>query len=114
MNSSKGKASDSPVSGLSAMLTPTQVNRFAQKALVELRLGQASLVLSLESGQIADAANQAHKLKSTISLFSAESLVNSLDLIEAGDSDIYLQEFRKALSTQCEELVKALEIYLAN
>ena len=105
----------SPVDDLNSILTRGQVQEFTKKAIVELKLGQASLELSLAGQQSEAAAKQAHKLKSTMSLFSANSLVKSLDLIESGvDPAIYLPEFRESLMIQCEELVDGLERYLAN
>ena len=106
--------SPSPVDGLSSLLTPAQVSKFAQKAVAELKLGQASLKSSLENKQWETSAKQAHRLKSTMGIFSADSLVSSLDLIESGQqSVISLPEFTRSLMTQCDDLIESLESYLA-
>lgn len=106
--------SSSPVDSLSSLLTPAQVSKFAQKSLAELKFGQASLKSSLENKQWETSAKQAHRLKSTMGLFSADSLVASLDLIESGqEAVIGLPKFIQSLMSQCEELVEGLESYLA-
>lgn len=104
-----------PIENLSAILTPPQVFMFIKKAVPELKLGQASLQQSLENQQWKAATKQAHRLKSTISLLSADSLVNSLDLIESGN-DVVIQspEFRESVITLCQQLVDSLEHYLNN
>jgi len=87
---------------LSELLTPQQVANFLKKAIPELKLAQASLRQSLENQQWKDASKQAHRLKSTISLLSADSLVNNLDLIESGDNAvIHSPEFRELVASQC-------------
>ena len=106
---------ESAVEGLSELLTPPQIAKMAQKAVVELKLGQASLQSSLENKQWKTSAKQAHRLKSTLGLFTASSLVRSLDLIESGnDEQIHLPEFRQKIIGQCEALIDNLESYLAN
>ena len=115
MTASQGvKASASPVEGLSSLLTPSQVAKFVQKAIVELKLGQASLTLSLENQQWEASAKQAHKLKSTLCLFSADSLVKALDLIESDNEVIRLPDFKQSVIIQSEELINSLESYLSN
>ena len=116
MTSSKNtNAGHSSIKNLSALLTPPQVSTFIQKAIPELKLGQTSLLLSLESQQWKTAAKQAHKLKSTIRLFSADSLVNSLDLIESSHQDvIQTANFKQSFEAQCQQLIDNLENYLAN
>lgn len=116
MKSSNNVNSDaSVVEGLSTLLTPSQISKMAQKALVELKLGQVSLKSSLENQQWKTSAKQAHRLKSTLGLLTAKSLVQSLDLIESGnDEQIHLPEFRQKVITQCEALIDNLENYLAN
>lgn len=107
-------ASYSFIKNLSLMLTPQQVFKFVEKTAPELRLGQSSLEQSLDSQQWEVAAQQAHQLKSAISLFSADSLVNSLDAIEAGNEAIQLPAFKDNLGVQCQELIDNLDNYLAN
>lgn len=116
MTSSKDtNAGYSSIENLSALLTPPQVSKFVQKAVPELKLGQAALQQSLEGQQWKAAAKQAHRLKSTISLFSADSLVTSLDLIESGNlAVIQPSTFSESLMTQCQQLIDNLESYLAN
>ena len=102
-----------PVENLSSLLTPPQVFKFVQKAIPELKLGQASLKQSLENQQWKTATKQAHRLKSTISLLSADNLVHNLDLIESGkDTIIQSSEFRDLVVNQCLQLVESLETYL--
>lgn len=99
---------------LSELLTPQQVANFLKKAIPELKLAQASLRQSLENQQWKVATQQAHRLKSTISLLSADSLVGNLDLIESGnDSRIRSPEFRELVTEQCQQLVETLEQYLS-
>ena len=99
---------------LSELLTPQQVVNFLKKAIPELKLSQASLRQSLENQQWGTATKQAHRLKSTISLLSADSLVSNLDLIESGhDSNIRSPEFRELVVDQCQQLVDTLEQYLS-
>ncbi len=106
---------ETAIEGLSALLTPDQISTIAQKAVIELKLGQASLETSLENQQWEASAKQAHRLKSTIGLFTANSLAKSLDLIESGnDGQIHLPEFREEVVAQCEALIKNLEQFLAN
>ena len=105
----------SSLENINTLLTPPQVSKFIQKAVPELKLGQASLKLSLESEQWKSAAKQAHRLKSTISLFLADNLVNSLDLIESGDqSVIQTSNFKQSFEAQCQRLIDELENYFAN
>ena len=107
------KTGCSPVQGLSALLTPQQVSKFVQKAVIELKLRQAALSQSLENQQWEISAEEAHRIKSTVGLFSADSLVKSLDLIESGeDETILTPAFRQSLAAQCEELIDGLERYL--
>lgn len=114
ITSQGAKASTSPVEGLSSLLTPSQVSRFVQKSIEELKLGQVSLTLSLENQQWQASAKQAHKLKSTICLFSANSLVEALDLIESDSEEIRMSDFKQSLIFQFEELINSLESYLSN
>lgn len=100
---------------LSELLTHQQVVKFLKKAIPELKLGQAAIRQSLENQQWGTATKQAHRLKSTISLLSAHSLVSNLDLIESGnDSNIRSPEFRELVVSQCQQLVDSLEQYLSN
>ena len=105
----KGDVGSSSIVGLSSLLTPPQLSKFVQKALPELKLGQASLQQSLKGKQWDAAATQAHKLKSAISLFSAHGLVKSLDAVESGDESIQLSAFRQSLKAQCQQLIDNLE-----
>lgn len=103
-----------PVEELSALLSPPQVARFARKAIPELRQGQAALLQSLENQHWKAAAQQAHKLKSTMCLLSANNLVNNLDLIESGDNPVIQSpEFRASVANQCQQLINGLDAYLS-
>lgn len=104
-----------PIEKLSALLTPAQVFKFVQQAVPELKLAHASLQHSLINQQWADASKQAHRLKSTISLLSVDSLVHNLDLIESADSTaVESSDFRELVASQCQQLVDSLESYLNN
>jgi len=105
----------SPVESLSSVLTAEQISTFIQKAIPSLKLAQTSLQLSLETHLWEDAAKQAHQLKSTVGLFSVDELVESLDLIEAGNAEVTASpEFRKSFMDQCQDLIDRLERYLRN
>lgn len=100
---------------ISSLLTPEQVLKFIQKSVPELKSIQISLQQSLELRQWEDAARQAHRLKSAISLLSANSLVISLDLIESGDSVMIEScKFKASLMIQFQQLIDDLESYLGN
>ncbi|MGB1310814.1 MAG: Hpt domain-containing protein, partial [Leucothrix sp.] len=96
----------SPIESLSAILTPQQVSHFVKKAVPDLKLATQSLQESLEQQRWDEAAEHAHRLKSTISLFCVDALVESLDSIEEGRSEvIQLPEFTDNLVAQCQQLI---------
>jgi len=103
------------IESLSSMLTPAQVFKFLEKSVPELEQGQGEIKQALENQEWEVAAEQAHRLKSTIGLLSVDSLVVSLDLIEAGDTAVIQSpEFRGSFVTECQQLIDSLESYLAN
>jgi len=105
----------SAIESLSSVLTPQQVFNFLEKSVPELKKGQGSLEQSLANRRWEAAAKQAHRLKSTISLLTAESLVESLDLIESGtDPMIQSPDFRESIVAQCQQLIDNLESYLTS
>lgn len=105
----------SPIGDISSLLTPEQVVKFIRKAVPDLKLSKSTILLALEKQQWKVAAKQAHSLKSTISLFSSDNLVISLDLIESSNFQIIKSpEFKKSLITQYQDLIDNLENYLAD
>jgi len=102
------------IQDLGAVLTPTQLVKFVQKAVPDLKLRKSSLELALEKQQWQVAAKQAHSFKSSISLLSCDSLAANLNLIEAGELEaIKTAEFRESVMIQCQQLIDDLEGYLS-
>jgi len=102
------------IQDLGAILTPTQLVKFVQKAVPDLKLRKSSLELALEKQQWQVAAEQAHSFKSSIGLLSCGNLTASLNLIEAGELGVIEPiEFRESVMIQCQQLIDDLEGYLS-
>ena len=98
------------INSLNIVLTKKQLIRFLKKTKPEFKKYYSELVSSLDNKNWSEAVKQAHKLKTTISLFAYSEFVSSLDAVEAGDIVLIdTPDFKECLDQQYRLCLMSIE-----